>query len=58
MEKIKEYLNTLAEEDDTLREIVELISKSLNADNVDINGIDEYLEKELKKIESQTLPNV
>ena len=58
MNKIKEYLNSLGEEDESLADVTTLISNSLNESSFDINSIDSWIEKELKKIESQTQPDV
>jgi len=58
MDKIKEYLTSLSQKDDSLAETITLISNSLNDSKFDISTIDIWIEKELKKIESQIQSDV
>lgn len=58
MDKIKEYLTSLSQEDPSLAEVITLISNSLNDSKFDISNIDAWIEKELKKIESKTQSDV
>ena len=52
MEEIKEYLLSLAEKNNEIKQVSDLIINALSNDDFNVNQIDNWLDKQLKEIEN------